>query len=251
VKEIIESTSRSDTQSSASGPAGTPSNVGNLATGGQRKPYLEKTENIQTDYHTAETVDTVTEAPGEIRRLTVAAMVDLPTVADGEPASGTTVTKEQVEAILKQAVGFDDSRKDQIEVLVTKLAGVDLAGPVATPGYLGWDSINRILRNVSLGLASIVALILGLLIVRRMGPVADPVVASQAVSVGRSRQIAALSERALANPEALSRIIHAWLNEAKQEGREEPGSHAAEQDSEHQIGTDVSPGGREGNAMAA
>jgi len=251
LREKILSTTKSDTQSSPSGPAGTAANVGTTASGNQAKPYSEKTENIETDYQNAVTEDKVTEAAGEIRRLTVAAMVDLSAADDGDPASASAVTKEQVEAILKQAVGFDDSRKDQIEVLVTKLAGVDLVGPVAAPGYLGWESINQLLRNVSLGLASIVALILGLLIVRRMRPVVDPSAASRVVSVERARQIAELSERALADPEALSRFIHVWLNEAKQEGGEEQESEQAERDSEQKLGNDVPPASGKRDAMAA
>jgi len=251
VKETIESTSRSDTRSSASGVAGTSSNVGNLAAGGQGKPYLEKTENIETEYDNGETKDTVIEAPGQVKRLTVAAMVDLSPAGEGDTASAPAVTQEQIEAILKQAVGFDENRKDEIEVLVTKLAGVDLAGPVAAPGYFGWDSINRLLRNVSLGLASIVALILGLLIVRRMRPVVDPSAASQGFSVERARQIAELSERALANPEALSKIIQVWLNEARQEGGEEQGSERAERDSEQGLGNDAPPAEGRRDAAAA
>lgn len=251
VHEKILSTTKSDTGSTAVGPPGTASNVGSIASGSKAKPYSEKTEDIETNYENAMTKDEITEAAGEVKRLTVAAMVDLSSADDGGQAAGAAVTKEQVEAILKQAVGFDDTRNDQIEVLVTKLAGVDLVGPVATPGYFGWESINELLRNVSLGLASIVALILGLLIVRRMRPVADPSASSQMVSVERARQIADLSERALANPEALSQFIHVWLNEDRQERAEEQGSEQAERDSERTLENDESPASGERDAMAA
>ncbi len=132
------------------------------------------------------------------------------------------MTKEQVEAILKQAVGFDPQRTDQIEVLVTKLAGLTAADPLAGIGAPVWEQYRELIRVASLGVGSLVALLLGLLILRRLRPVSLAASPLTVVRAARSQQIADLQAKIVTNPEIVSRIIEAWLKQTGQGEAETP-----------------------------
>jgi flagellar M-ring protein FliF len=213
------------------GAATTASNLGEdsaskVSTNGS--PFKETHEENETEYDTASTVDTITEAPGKLRRLTVAVMADLgvlkdssetPAAAGGAPGTspdaGGSVTKEDVQAIVKQAVGFDDERGDQIEVLVTELAGQQQEDEEFLT-MQQWDFYRQLARSSSLGLASVAALILGLITLRRMRPVLvdNP---KSAIPEDRDRRrsqtIQELSQRMKDNPEMAKAILSAWAND--------------------------------------
>jgi len=252
VRETIENKTSSGPRSVGHGVPGTSANITDMKADEDSKTQSTDEEKTDILYQTGMTRDEIVEATGQIISLTVAAAVDLSADGEGDTASGTdtgtTVTKEDIEEILKASIGYSETRNDQIKVVVTKLPGVEFLEPVVPAGVPAWESINELLRNVSLGLASIVALVLGVIILRRMRPVADPSTTPQAGGSERARQIADLSQRAMGNPEALSRIIHAWLNEARQEGDEDQG---AEQGSEHASSKDALPSERNRDAMAA
>jgi flagellar M-ring protein FliF len=215
--ERTKTVSRTTPRTDPLGPAGTPSNLTVASSNATpTKTQSEKEEENETEYETPQTVDDISEAVGTIKRLTVAVMADLDSQpTSGQNASGTTaVTKEQVEAIVKQAVGFDEQRTDQIEVLVTKLAGVPALDPSEVPSTPFWDRYSSLIRNASLGLASLVALVLGLLILRRLQPAPAPTHSAEAPQAERARQIVDLATQASANPEVVGRIIRAWLKQS-------------------------------------
>ena len=206
------STESSRGQSPGSGETGTASNVGLSGKGGQGT--LSDVETIETEYQNAETVDTIREAPGRINRLTIAAVVELPeTSADADPATGSTgpvFTREQVEGIIKQAVGFDESRNDEIEVLAGKMTGIpDLSASI------GWmDSLEQLAplaRSASLGIASVIALFLGLMMIRRLKPVVVEVERRESLDPEVRARLADLSEEILQHPEAVSTVLAGWL----------------------------------------
>jgi flagellar biosynthesis/type III secretory pathway M-ring protein FliF/YscJ len=64
---------------------------------------------------------------------------------------------------------------------------------------------------VSLGLASVVAFVLGFMTLRRMKPIT---LKSEAAADARREQLLAnISNQAANDPETVSRIVAAWLNE--------------------------------------
>ena len=211
--ERIRTTSRTATAAAPpAGPAGTASNLGAGGLGNKKLPTLEKEEDIETEYENAKTVDTIKEAFGTIKRLTVAAIVELPETEDQNGAATPVVTKEDVERILKQAVGFDPTRSDQIEVLISKLAA-PTAAPAPALASPVWDTVNQLLRNASLGLAAIVALVVSLMILRKMKPVEITPPATGMLTIEQAQRIADLSQQAAADPEAISKVVRAWLGE--------------------------------------
>lgn len=224
-QEQIRSFQKTSADRSVGGPVGAESNLGKASgtTFSQAVPSKEVEESNTTTYENAKTVDVVKQAPGKIQRLTVAVMADLSEIAGGtdapagSPPGGNNtqpnkISKEAIEGIVKQAVGFDESRGDQIEVLITRFA----TGPAELDGMGGtrvWDLVNSILRNASLGLASIVALVLGLLTLKKMRPVTISMEAGRGDD-GRDELLASLSDRIQQNPKAMQTILSAWLNES-------------------------------------
>lgn len=193
------------------GPAGSSSNIDPavVAPAGPGTPM--KTERNSTEYENSSTTYNSTERAGTIKRLTVAAIVDLPEPgSDGE--QGQTVTKDQVEMLIKQAVGFDSSRDDQVEVVVGELTGIQQLLVEEPAGVFAWPRIENLVRNASLGLASLVVLVLGVMIVRRLRPVTLPQPSHTGLSESASRKLLELSQEARMHPDQVASVISEWLN---------------------------------------
>jgi len=220
-KVKISETTHSETSSGGSRPVKPqpglpPEHVDKLAfkADGGSGP-TSKIESNTTQYENAKIEDTVSRLPGRISRLTVAAVVQLPEEtagADGQAAAQPAVTTAQIEKIIKQAVGFDASRQDEIEVVSAPLVGnLNLLAPVAPSS--GWDQYAGLLNNISLGLAALVALVLGTMVIRRMKPIVVESEPKEALPADVVLRMADLSEEALENPEAIANVMRAWLEE--------------------------------------
>lgn len=222
--EKIVSEQNSSTRGSATGVAGTSSNVGSGANSRTESPTSSKREESETNYLNPETTNTTAEAPGRIRRITVAAVVDVTdpdaaAAAAADPAAKGKTTpptgrldKTAVEALIKQAVGFDTERNDQIEVVLAKLAAatpLDAALPVTS-----MDSLKDWLKAASLGIVALVVGALGMFALRRMRPVEIRQPTTTELSLNAAKRLATLSERARENPEAVAEVLKAWLGAA-------------------------------------
>ena len=121
-----------------------------------------------TNYEISETERQVMRAPGAVRRLTVAVLInDLTTIAD----DGTTTTSPRsveelaaLQELVASAVGFDEARGDVITLKSMSFEpiaplGTEIADPA--PG-LPLD----MMQLIQVGVLAVVALILGLFVVR-------------------------------------------------------------------------------------
>jgi flagellar M-ring protein FliF len=218
-QEEIRTFSTTGQVARAGGVAGSDSNLrGSARTASyEESPSKTTEESNSTTYENAKTIDVVKEAPGTIERLTIAVMADLnstepPTESEEEstPATPVSVTRENIEAIVKQAVGFDGQRGDEIEVLVSHFHTPDAI--ILPPAGANWDKIDTIVRNASLGLAAIVALVISLLTLKKMKPITIPTDPSQA-NTDPGDLLSSLSERIRENPETMQAIISAWMSD--------------------------------------
>jgi flagellar M-ring protein FliF len=199
----------------ARGPAGTASNLGKPAPApvGAGK---ENEENSDVEYYTPpKTVQQQVEAAGGVDRLTVAVMVDREAV----PSLSLT----DIQDITKEAVGYKQGR-DEIKATDAKLAG-----PAALTGVDAeiqenqrWQNYATLAKNASLGITAVVGLIvLGgvywLYGRRKAGPVKVETSASTPPEYADALQ--SLSAQARQDPEALARLLAAWLGEAETPAR--------------------------------
>jgi flagellar M-ring protein FliF len=119
-----------------------------------------------TNYEISKTVTTKVEEPGTVKRLSVAVAVDGATGApgkDGKPGAYTPRSAQemqQIEQLVRSAVGFNSDRGDQISVINVRFPTVaDEGGVEATNPLMGFDK-NDIMRAVELAVLAIVGILM-------------------------------------------------------------------------------------------
>jgi len=201
-------------------PAGVPGAATNIpadanATSGAGGKYTN--EQMEAVYDYPSTSEEVVVIPGKILRLTVAAIVDVqPSAAPSgnpgtPPAAGPLLQQQQIEDIVKTAVGFDAERNDDIQVILAPLAPEVADTPVLT-GFL-WEQWQPLLQSISLGLAATLAFLIGMMLMKRMKPIVITETVGPGIPLADARRLAAISEQARAKPEIVANILSAWLNE--------------------------------------
>ena len=230
----VKSTEKIETRTGVvSGGGGVVGTGGNGAGGGTRQTTSSvavpgNSEIIDVTYLNGAVIEDTIQFGGIPTRLTIAALVDLgsdATVA-GQAPTTAEVTKEQIEAIIKNAVGFDTSRNDQIEVVITTLAPPPDAIIHGVSETRKWEFVNQLARNSSLGLAALSALIITFITLRKMQPITISASGSNEDAERRDRSLADLSHQAHENPEMVSRILAALLNESSGTADNASGSRA-------------------------
>ena len=208
--ENIE-TSKTTGPAGSNGATGTASNQSLGGAGGSGSVEIGNTENLQTEWLVPSTTDTMKRAAGQIQRISVGVVANLSGAADGQAAQNGApqITVQQLEGLIKKAVGFDDARGDQITVLDAPVIPDVQDDPVDLAAVQRWDTANQIIRNGSLGLAAICALMLGLFVLKKVQPVQIPGMGGNS-ELRRERLLAELSSRVQENPEVISRILTAW-----------------------------------------
>ncbi|MBI3462414.1 MAG: flagellar M-ring protein FliF [Planctomycetes bacterium] len=198
------------------GPAGTTSNLGKQPAERTAAATTTQEETVTSEYKVSKSVQTLQEEIGKITRLTVAAMVDLPDPPkDPSQQAPPPLSLKDVEEIVKKAVGFDTARQDQITLTEVTMAG-PLADTALDPEWVQlqrYQGIAQIARHASLGVAALVALLLGRMILKRLQ--------SSAAGAGSLRPERAvlldqLSSEAQRNPERVARMLSHWVEESEQ-----------------------------------
>jgi flagellar M-ring protein FliF len=140
----------------------TPSESGN-------KSNSTKTEET-TNYEISKIVRTSTLDGGDVKRLSVAVAVDGSTITDATGKESYTPRSphemQQIETLVKSAMGFTQTRGDQVQVVNMAFARID-TGPItpAPTPLLGLDS-GEWFKIIEAAILSVTALLIGLLVVR-------------------------------------------------------------------------------------
>ena len=188
-----------------------------------------KTEDIDEAFVYPESQEEVKSIGGDILRLSVSAVVDLtnasPPGADSPDTAAaaaagatatTSLTKEDIEKLIKSAIGYDETRNDQVDVTLAALEPIDTSEP-ATPGFT-WDKWQPLLQSVSLGLAATLAFLIGMMLMKRMKPIVITEATGRGIPLTDARRLASISEQAKAHPDVVASILTAWLNEQEAGG---------------------------------
>jgi len=138
------------------------------AAGGEGASSAETSESRQlTNFEVSETQREILRAPGAVRRLTVAVLVnDVTTVDATGIATVTPRTEEELSAmrdLVASAVGYDEARGD---VITIKSMGFEPIAPLGTEGIATSSLPIDMMSLIQLGFLAVVALILGLFVVR-------------------------------------------------------------------------------------
>nr|WP_275411545.1 flagellar basal-body MS-ring/collar protein FliF [Shimia biformata] len=145
----------------------------NLPDGDARGDKNSSQENNQTrervNYEVSETRREITRAPGEIKRITVAVLVNsVETVGDDGIMSTLPRPEDELLALrelVASAVGFDETRGDVITIKSMPFSITEPMGTEAATSVLGHLS-TRIVDLIQLATLALVALVLGLFVLR-------------------------------------------------------------------------------------
>jgi len=210
-KEQITSRKQGNTSSAGRGAAGTATNLSRQPVTTAPTGSNSQDETVETDYAVSKSTQEMEDKVGNIDRLTVAAMVELP--KPDKDAAGPTMSLAEAQDIIKQAVGFKKDR-DEIKVTGVKLAPADSPAE-GDGGYMElqrWQSYASLARQASLGVTALVVLVLGWLVLRRFRPVqAAETAAEQQPQFRMREQLSAVAQK---DPEVLARLLTTWLEES-------------------------------------
>ena len=192
---VRSSQTREESSSTSDGKDGQVS-VGNELPGGQQKPgdgtpspprdQNKKTEET-VNYEISHVTKTEVIEAGRVNRISAAVLVD---GTYGKDAKGAVTyqprSKEEVDriaALVRTAIGFDQKRGDQVEVVNLRFADPT---PIAIDEPTGWMSYlqftkDDVMRGAEMGVMAILALIVLLLVVR---PLVRRIVTPEGVEAG-------------------------------------------------------------------
>jgi len=119
-----------------------------------------------TNYEISKTTRTEVQSPGDVKRLSVAVAVDgltAPAGKDGKPGPYTPRSAQemqQIEQLVRSAVGFNSDRGDQITVVNVRFPTEDNPeGVTAANPLMGFDK-NDIMRGAELAVLGVVAVLM-------------------------------------------------------------------------------------------
>lgn len=201
----------------AKGPVGAVSNTPRASAGGSSSGSSME-EKIETDYAISRTVRELEDRMGGIKRMTIAALVDLSDLGDGKPV----ISLSDVQDILKQALGFQQGR-DEIKVADVKLA-LNLPLAETDDDALKIQQVQAyvsLARNVLLGIALVVTFAMfGVLFFGRGARRVDPTqpapltpeeAAAAAETTRRREERERFSDQALNDPDRVVRTLNLIL----------------------------------------
>ncbi len=143
---------------------------GDAAAGAQGQSQTSETRE-RVNYEVSETQREVLRSPGAMRRLTVAVMVDgvVTTAADGTRAWAPRTEEEMatLRELVASAVGLDEARGDVLTLKSLEFQELPLAeGSVVEAGFLPAMGPLDVLSMVQTAVLAVVALVLGLFVIR-------------------------------------------------------------------------------------
>ncbi len=197
--DITESTAKS--QDSRGGDVTVASNLPDGdAAGGDGSSNNENSETrALTNYEVNETQRQLTKMPGDVRRLTVAVLVNDVVSIDANGARSTTPRNQDeldaLQDLVASAVGLNLDRGDEITL---RSMSFEPIVPVGTEAIAAAGAPLNLMRLIQIGALAIVSIVLGLFVVRpilapsstRMIPAPSPSAVNGAIAIEPSADIA-------------------------------------------------------------
>jgi flagellar M-ring protein FliF len=168
--QSVNSTSKS---TEANGTVSVQNNLPNADAGSTGAGSQEARQEETTNYEISKTVRTLIHEQPQIDRISLAVMVD---DADNVGADGKHVRQPRpaeeltsIATLVKSAIGFDDKRGDQVDVVSMHFAEEPMATAPESPGLLGFRLEKAdVLHLAQTGLFGLVALLALLFVLRPM-----------------------------------------------------------------------------------
>ena len=172
------------------------------AAGGAAPDPAKQSDSFQRAYDLGKEVSVTRNAPGGIKRLSVAVLL-----RDPEKGRRTAMEINQIDSLVKSAVGFDQARNDQVTVISRKFAGADAA---ADDGPAWYDNawVPMMARNLTAIVIALLVLLLGVrplakALMKKREDATPGVAGADALPMGAAGESAAI---AVAPPVGLDQI---------------------------------------------
>jgi flagellar M-ring protein FliF len=204
-KEKIQVKKMTSTGNAKPGAVGAPNpgKAGPVGNESESKTNQEDSENLY-DYPSG--IVEITNKRQTIERLTVAAFVDL----SGPDGKDVQITLADIQETIKKAVGFKKER-DEIQVTQVKLPVPNTdTFDEAYATQQSWQNILAIVRNVSIAMVALCAVVIALVVVRRLLFSGSARAADAAPT--KLQRVADELDR---NPEVLAEILSRWIERAE------------------------------------
>jgi flagellar M-ring protein FliF len=124
-----------------------------------------------TNYEISKTVRTMNREAGEVKRLSVAVLVDGTYVTDAEGVKTYQPRSEdemnRIRDLVRSAIGYDEARGDKIEVVNLQFANVDTGSAERTDLLFGFDR-SDLLRAAEIITVAIMIILVVLLVLQPM-----------------------------------------------------------------------------------
>jgi flagellar M-ring protein FliF len=178
-------------------------NNNNAATARDQSKKTEETNN----YEISRTTKTEVTEAGRVNRISVAVLVDGNYTKDEK---GELVYKERskeeldrIAALVRSAIGFDQKRGDQVEVVNLKFAEAPATVPLAEPtGLLGMLQFTKddVMYVIELGVMMLLSLVVLFMVIR---PLVKRILASEEVAALTGNAVPALTDGSAEDATAL------------------------------------------------
>lgn len=182
---------------------------------------------VANTYQNSRRIEKIIGQVGNIKRLTVAVLLDEAILGRGDSATARRTALEQA---VRSAAGIDDARGDQLSVIPIAFERAPLpvpdsasAGGATTPGAL--EAAERFSRPVVALVAVLAALLLGWRALRPLPAPASAVADPQPVPVGPNLALPEAQEAirlhgtvqspASISAETAAQVVRAWLSDAR------------------------------------
>lgn len=160
-----------------------PGIAGDLGAPGQPTAESNRVEET-TNFEISKTVRSMTKEVGEVRKLSVAVLVDGTYVTDAEgnktyqPRSEEEV--KRIESLVRSAVGFDETRGDRVEIANMQFAAVDMGDDSGLDTKLFGFERSDLLRAAEIITVAVMIILVVLLVLQ---PMVGRLLASEAPDV--------------------------------------------------------------------
>ncbi len=209
-KVTLQEKTSNSTEAGSSKPAGPPASATNPDGGAAAAAGGTKEENSATYDYPRETTHVTKERASVIKRLTVGVILD----------DALRQLKQQVENIVKGAVGFDEKRPDFIEVALVPFAAPVKPTEVVLPSEPGPFTMPSIIEMVKWGTTAIAAVIIGILLLKSvrsarvsMQTAFTTVQTDRPTEARRADPAELISQEIDRDAQAVGKLLRNWLYE--------------------------------------
>jgi flagellar M-ring protein FliF len=167
------------------------------------KDQSKKTEETN-NYEISHTTKTEVTEAGRVNRISVAVLVD---GAYTKNEKGELVYQERakdqldrIATLVRSAIGFDQKRGDQVEVVNLKFAEAPMVAPIAEPtGLLGMLQFTKddVMYVIELGVMMLLSLVVLFMVIR---PLVRRIIVAEALPAPSGDQVPALTDGSAAAP---------------------------------------------------